>query len=573
MIKLWDLMDSSMHRKGWWLLMLIVCGMGLEVLSLAMIMPALGILIDPAFPQTHPWLASVLHSLGCRDQGQRIVAGNAFFAGAYGIKSICLAYLYWRQNCFVFDFQADLGRRLFHGYLRAPWNFHFQKNSSELIRNVVVETSNLAYLLLQLIQVLAEVLIVTGVVGLLLWVEPWGCVSILGAVFAGSWCFQRFSKVRSIRWGEQRKEQEDRRILHLSQGLGGFKEIRILGEENAFLTNFQTHNLNVSRLNACNGFLQMMPRAVLEFVAVVALTLFLSLMIFQDRNPHDLLLALGVFVAATFRIMPSATRILTAVQNARFYLPVVDVVQQELLDFSRVDAPQSKKQKAFVFHKEISVKNISFAYTRNNQEVLSNVSFRIPFGSSLAIIGENGSGKSTLLDIILGLLEPSAGKVLVDGRDIQQDLAGWQRMIGYIPQTVFLIDDSIEANILFGAKPVNKVALQQSVQLAGLEACTQGNPQGLKAKVGERGSGLSGGLRQRVGFARALYREPLLLVLDEPTSAQDTKSQEAVRQLLLNLKGKKTVILVTHEKLLTKVCEYEFSLKDKKIKKLNGKKN
>jgi len=546
LLKLWALMSPALHRRGWWLLLLTFGGMGMEVFSLALLIPAMGILLDPAFPQNHVWLASVLALLGCQTQSQRMIAGMAIFLAAYGAKSVYLAYLYWRQNRFVFDFQADLGRRLFQGYLSMPWAFHLQRNSSELIRNVVVETSNLAYLLLQAVQVLAEIFILVGVGALLFWAQPWGCLLMISAVGAGSWCFQAYFKSRSLRWGEQRKKEEDARILHLTQGLGGFKEIRISGRQDAFLEKFQIHNQTVAWLNARNGFLQMMPRLALEFLILAGLALFVVMMLLQGGSPRDLFLSLGLFAAATIRIMPSATRILTAVQNGRFYLPVLETVRRELSAFPVSRTEVDRCRTPFLFRKEISVDHISFRYPGKENWVLADVSLRIPFGTSLAITGPNGTGKSTLLDLLLGLLEPQQGKILVDDRDIRDDLVAWQQGIGYVPQAVYLMDDSLEANIAFGEERIDSARMREAVRLVGMENWIEGLPQGLKTRIGERGVGLSGGQRQKVGIARALYRNPSLLVLDEPTSALDKDAESLLHDFVKKTTGIMTVLLVTH---------------------------
>lgn len=564
LVRVWGLLGSGMARKGWLVFIFILGGMAMEVFSLALVFPALGILLNPDFQKTNKWIASLFDQLGVQERGQEATAGLLFLVSAYGLKSLYLSYLFYRQNLFVFDFQADLSRRLFAGYMSMPWTFHLQKKTSELVRNIVIESSNMAYLLLQAVQVLAEVFILLGVIGLLCWLQPIGCMAVLMGVLCGSWFFQCLFKSKAVRWGDRRQKAEDLRISHLMQGLGGGKEIRILGRQNWFLQKFDEHNSTVATLNARSGFIQMMPRVVLEFVVVFGLLLFLAISIRMGEKPESLLIVIGVFAAAAFRLLPSASRILVALHNSSYYLPVLGTVERELNSLNRSLPAIERSFSSLRFQSELAVHDLTYSYSGSKKKVLERISFIVPFGKSIAIVGKNGTGKSTLLDLLLGLLEPSSGFILADGVNIQNNLPAWQSKIGYVPQNVFLTDDTILANIAFGisARQIDLLAVKRAVDLAGLEDHLRMLPEGLNTKVGEKGSRLSGGQRQKIGIARALYSSPSLLVFDEPTSALDKSSEKAFAGVLARLRGCKTIIMVTHEKKLASLCDTIIRLKE-----------
>lgn len=346
--------------------------------------------------------------------------------------------------------------------------------------------------------------------------------------------------------GGAQLSHERLRLQHLQQGFGAVKDVLLLGREDDFLNQHRRHSADSAKLGARQAALQMLPRIWLELLAISGLVM-LALIIIRKGDPLETLLpTLGVFTAAAIRLMPLATRVLGAIQSARYRLPVVDTVYSELHMLDATPAPQRGPR--ILLDDVLMLDQVSFRYPSAEAMALIGVSLSISRGISVGIIGESGSGKSTLVDILLGLLAPISGTVTVDGINIQTHLRSWQAQIGYVPQAIFLTDDTLRRNVAFGLAntQIDEVAVWRAIEAAQLEEFVRSLPLGLDSLVGERGTRLSGGQRQRIGIARALYHNPSVLVLDEATSALDDDTERGVMNAVRALQGDKTIIIVAH---------------------------
>lgn len=559
--KLWYLLTPSQRHAAIVLLGLMLVGMVLETLGIGLVIPALALMAQSdlliKYPQLSPWL----NSLGNPSQEQLVAIGMMVLVGVYIVKALFLGFLAWRQMRFVYEVQADLSQRLFIGYLRQPYTFHLQRNSAQLIRNVVNET-NLFTLsgLVAGMTILTEVLVLFGILALLLTVEPLGAVLVIGIFGLSGWGFNRLTKSHLLRWGEARQFHDGLRIQHLQQGLGGAKEVRLLGRENDFLAQYQPHNAGSARAGQRQATLQLLPRLWLELLAVTGLAVLVWVMIGQGKPLGALLPTLGLFAAAAFRLMPSINRVLGSIQSVRFSLPVINTLHSEICLFDGFHPLQQGQP--LPLNGALTLDQVSFQYPASEAQVLCAISLIIPRGASVGFIGGSGAGKSTLVDIILGLLPPVAGVVKVDGIDIQTNLRGWQDNIGYVPQAIFLTDDTLRSNVAFGlpANQVNETDVWRAIKAAQLEQFVKDLPQGLDTIVGERGIRLSGGQRQRIGIARALYHDPQVLVLDEATSSLDAATEREVMDSVRALRGDKTIIIVAHRLSTVEHCDHLYRL-------------
>lgn len=562
----WQLLAPEHRRAVIVILGLMLVGTALETLGVGLVIPVLALMADSDMVTRHPALLPVLSSLGNPSREWLVVAAMLVLVGVYVIKSLFLGFLAWRQMSFVFGVQAELSQRLFIGYLRQPYTFHLQRNSALLIRNAVHETNVFTHSgLIAAMLFSTEFLMLFSITVLLLVVEPIGAILVVSALGLASWGFHRLTRNHILSWGESRQHHEGLRIQHLQQGLGGAKDVILLGRESDFLSQYQHHNASSIRAGQRQQTLQAFPRLWLELLAVSGLAMLVLVMIWQGKPLSALLPTLGLYAAAAFRLMPSANRVLSAVQNMRYSLPVINNLYSEVQLLGSAKAPESGLP--LPFDNVLTLEDVQFHYPSTKEKALHGVSLSVPRGTSVGFIGGSGAGKSTLVDIILGLLTPVSGTVKVDGIDIQTNLRGWQSQIGYVPQSIFLSDDTLRRNVAFGLAndQIDNAAVRRAVQAAQLEQFVNGLPNGLETLVGERGIRLSGGQRQRIGIARALYHDPPVLVLDEATSSLDTANERGVMNAVRALQGDKTLIIVAHRLSTVEHCERLFRLESGRL--------
>jgi ABC-type multidrug transport system fused ATPase/permease subunit len=564
--KILDLLTPAERRSAVALLGLMFIGILLETLGIGLVIPAIALLTQRDFMSNYPALQPVLQALGNPSQQILVIGGMAVLLGVYLIKTMYLTFYTWRQMRFTFDVQVMLSQRLFTVYLRQPYTFHLQRNSAQLIQNVTSEVDSFSFTaLLPGISLLTETLVLAGFGSLLFTVEPLGTLIVACVLGMASWSFHRFTRGRIARWGKARQHHAGLRIQHLQQGLGGVKDVKLLGRETEFLEQYRLHNTQSARVNQLHQTSQQLPRLWLELLAVSGLAMLVLTMLAQGRAPEAMLPTLGLFAAAAFRLMPSVNRMLAAVHSLRFGLPVIDTLHAEL----KLAAPEPTcRHSSFTpFRAALELKQVTYTYSGATEPALKNISLAIQRGESVGFVGTSGAGKSTLVDILLGLLTPDSGAVRVDGEDIQHALRNWQDQIGYVSQSIFLTDDTLARNVAFGLSnaQIDEAAVWQAIRAAQLEEFVQSLPQGLNTLVGERGVRLSGGQRQRIGISRALYHDPAVLVLDEATSSLDTATEHSVMQAVNALRGSKTVIVVAHRLSTVEHCNRLYRLERGRI--------
>jgi len=564
--KIYQLLTRNQRRSAAVLLGMMLIGMALETFGIGLIIPVLGLLTAQDLAASYPLLEPLLDALGRPTHEQLIMGTMLALAGIYGIKALFLAFLAWRQSRFAYDAQASLSQKLFNGYLRQPWAFHLQRNSAQLIRNATVEVGQFTNnALLPGILLLTESLVLLGIGTLLLVVEPLGALAVVSTLGLAAWGFQRMTRGHILHWGRARQYHEGLRIQHLQQGLGGAKEVKLLGRENDFVAQYSMHNLGSARMARRQNTMKQLPRLWLELLAVTGLAGLVLVMIAQGKPLGALLPTLGVFAAAAFRLMPSANRLLGAIQSLRYGLPVIETLHREIRLLEGTALPERKS--LLPFESALTLKEVCFKYPNTETLALDRVSMAIARGNSVGFIGGSGAGKSTLVDVILGLLAPTSGQVMVDGFDIQTNLRGWQDQIGYVAQSIFFTDDSLRRNVAFGLAEhqIDDEAVARAIRAAQLEDFVNSLPHGVNTVVGERGVRLSGGQRQRIGIARALYHDPKVLVLDEATSSLDTGTEKGVMEAVNALHGNKTILIVAHRLSTLEGCDRLFRMEQGRL--------
>lgn len=564
--KLLQLLTPLERQQMYFLLPLMLISMGLETLGATLVLPAIALMSQPNLIENYPSMRPLIKFLGFSSQAELLISGMLVLVTVYLIKSLFLVFMIWKQNKFIFSVQASLSSRLFTGYLLQPWAFHLQRNSAQLILNTTREVETFTNSALQSLMLLVtEGTVLVGMVSLLFIIEPLGALAVVGIFGFAAYGFQYGFRSRLLCWGQARHYHEGLRIQHLQQGLGGAKDVKLLGRERDFFDQYEKHNLGSSQASQRHKTLTDLPRVWLELLAIIGLAALVLLMLVQGKSLDMLLPTLGVFAAAAFRLMPSVNRGLNAFQSLHYSLPVIDTLHQEVMMLTTV--VRAERDIPLLFGGDITLQHVNYRYQNADKPALNNVTLTIPYGTSVGFIGASGAGKSTLVDIILGLLTPDSGIVKINGADIQSNLRSWQDQIGYVPQSIYLTDDTLRRNIAFGLAEdlIDNEAVLRAMKAAQLEEFIASLPAGLDTLVGERGVRLSGGQRQRIGIARALYHDPAVLVLDEATSSLDTITEKGVMDAVNNLHGSKTLVIVAHRISTVMNCDWLYKMKQGKI--------
>ena len=571
-----SLLDSNQKGKVFILLIFIMIGMLLETLGVGLIIPIFTIITDPNIADKYPEASIFLSKLSplnwffsnkeiYSSQVQLITGAIIVIIFVYLIKVLFILFLIWKQNTFVTKLGIGWSDKLFTGYLKQPYSFHLQRNSAILMRNVnqvLVLAGNLELSLV----LLSEILVVIGIASLLIITEPVGAFVVILTFVSFSYLFQNYSKKHLSIWGEKRHFYEGERIKYLQQGFGAVKDLKLLGREKNFSGEFLKYNNASAFINRNTKVLKSLPRLWLEIMIVTSLSILLFLMLLGGKSINNVIPTLGLFAAASFRLMPSANKILGNIQELRYSRPIINTAYDELNKI-KIKKNTSEESKILEFKKSIDIEQVDHTYEGTSKPTLNKINIKIPCGNLVGFVGESGSGKSTLIDIILGLLNPTNGSIKIDNINIQQNLRGWQNQIGYVPQDIFLTDDTLRKNIAF-AIPEDEISnrlVQEAVKGANLENFVTNLPEGLETMVGERGVRLSGGQRQRIGIARALYNKPNVLVLDEATSSLDMDTEKEIMEGIFKLKKNKTVLIVAHRLSTVSVCDELVKLDKGKI--------
>jgi len=568
--RFWSLLSGQQKKRAIALILLMIVGMLLETLGIGLIVPLIGLLMQDDLPRRHTLIQGLYHQLGEPSQSELVIVALISLITIYGIKNLFLGVLNWKQASFAHDVQSKLSYRLFEIYLTQPYVFHLQRNSAQLIRNVTVEINMLSHTIIAFLLIMTESLVISGIVILLLWVEPIGALVVGCSLGLAGGLFIKLTRSRIVFWGRQRQYHEGMRIQHLQQGIGGVKDVLLLNREHSFLNAYQSHNVANAHVAGMQVGMQHMPRLGLEFLAVVGLVVLVLVMLNGHQGDiANVLPVLGLFAAAAFRLLPSANRMVQSIQTVRFAAPIVNLLHEEL----QLTPVKSNLQipAEVQFNHYIELKNLKFSYPGASVPALTCINLQITKGSKVGFVGASGSGKSTLVDLLMGLLEPEQGEVLVDGENIKHSIHSWQSKIGYVPQTIYLTDDSLRRNVAFGIadEQIDDSAVDRAIKAAQLNTFVSSLPDGLETLVGERGVRLSGGQRQRVGIARALYHDPHILVLDEATSALDS-STEADVMLAVDALQDKTIIIVAHRLSTIANCSQVFSIESGRLIEATG---
>ena len=563
--KFFSILSKSQVRASFYLIFLTVIGMLLETLGIGAILPVLSSLTQSPEVSDNFILDAIRDTFNVQSDKSLILLMLFGLFCVYLLKSLFLLFLTFYQAKYIFGIQEKLSYQFFKGYLSENYEFHLSRNSSDLIRNTLSEVTQFTGAISNTLSIFSESLVLLGITVLLLVVEPLATLIIITAMVLLGSIYLFFTKGKSERWGNERMYHDGKRIQHIQQGISGIKEVKISGREQNFLEIYSTHNSGSANNNRKQSIIVGLPRIFIEFAAITGIVLFIFIYTLGQKEIQQIVPLLGLFGLAAFRIMPSINRIVSSMQSVRFTLPILHSLHEELINIRENPIPSHDESDLFNLSSEIELKNISFSY-RDSKTILEGIDMIIPAGSCVGLIGESGAGKSTLLDLLLGLNKPSSGEILIDGKRLDENLRSWQKGIGYVPQDVFLTDDTLKRNIAFGLEEedIDNEKIASAIKLAKLDTFVEGLPEKENTTVGERGVRISGGQKQRIGIARALYENPSVLVLDEATSSLDSSTEIEVMSSIKELIGTKTIIIVAHR--ISTMADSDFLYKIEKGK-------
>ena len=553
-------------RSRWVLLVTLAIAAGAaELLGALMIFVLLSAITTPTAATQLPFVGGIAQRFPEVPRDEFLLWVATAVAVFYVARAVLLLGQTYVQNRVAHGAGVRLSAKLLSVYVRMPYDLHIQRNSSELIRNAYSSVTQLVtFAFAPLVMIASESVLVLGIVSALVLSSAAGtgiAVAVVAPVFVVLY--------RTMRMGMQRLGDVNQRTSKVSlqvlqETLNNLRDIRILGKELYFERRFFAAREQLSRALYLRGTLIDVPRVLTETLLVAFILLFLVVTIrFGDGDIQQALAILGLFAYAGIRLLPSLSRIVGNLNNLQYAKPAIDDITSELDRLPRDASNQdSEEVRPLDFQEEIQVQDLSFRFDGSDADVLNGINLSIERGASVGIVGPTGAGKSTLIDVIMALLEPTGGAVLVDGSPVHDSPRRWFASLGVVPQSPFLLDDSLRRNVALGVPDdeIDESALNEALAVAQVEEFVRLLPEGLDTVLGERGVRLSGGQQQRVAIARALYRRPAVLVLDEATAALDTVTEANIMSSLLGVGGSRTTIMVAHRLSTVSKCDCIFVL-------------
>ena len=475
--------------------------------------------------------------------------------------------------------RSKIANDLFSYYLKNDYEFHITRNPSGLIRNIASEVDHTVSLIVSSIHFLKELLIATTIFLLLIFVDPLISMLIFITLGVFSSIFFLYTRKGSKFRGQKIQEYWGNQIKTINHGLGSIKENKILNKENFIIETFKNNISVIEKYNFIQGFLVTLPRLFLEVMAILIIVVVSVSFVFTERPFNEILPLLSLITVCAVRMIPSFNSISSTYLNIKHYTPALEIIYREIdnsKNFSKNKLSYLKNENkketisSINFKNILNINNVKYTYPGTKIKILNKISFEIKKKEVVGIVGPSGVGKSTLIDVITGLLKPNEGEVTVDGINIHQNLKSWQKQIGYVPQEIYLLDDTIKANVAFGVKDkdYDQNAFYKALELSQIKDFIMSLPEKEMTKVGDRGIRLSGGQKQRIGIARAIYFSPTVLIFDEPTSALDLENEKKIISDLYKLSSNNSVIIISHKLSILKNCDkiYELS-KDRFVQK------
>lgn len=566
------LFDRKLKLKFVGMVFVVLIGAAAELCGVYVILPVVELATDPAAVQTNRYCRWISNITGITDSKDIMLVLIACIIALYIVKNVYLSWQAYAINSYSKNTRLHFSTKLMEAYMKQPYSYFLNKNTAEILRSVNTDTGNMYTVVTNLLQIISQgltsALLITGLLISSFWMTV--MVTVLLALCALLIILVLQKKMRAL--GKEYQRVGAGIIKTVKQSFEGIKEIKIMNKERFFIENYRTVYKNATRIELIYNLMSYIPKYLIETIAIGGILLYLALIIAGGGDMGALLPQLSLFAVAAFKLLPSVNALYANYGNVMYNKASVDLIYHDIREVQAVTdgALTDKEVEKLRFEKEITVNSLSFAYDNMDQNVLEDISFSIEKGKSVAFIGESGGGKTTLVDNILGILKPQKGSVLVDGVNINEIMQSWHRDIGYIPQTIFIMDDTVRRNVAFGVRneEIDDEKVWEALREAQLESFVKNLEHGLDTEVGEAGTRLSGGQRQRIGIARALYHAPDILVFDEATSALDNETEKEVMAAIDALHGSKTMLMIAHRLTTIENCDHVYSVENRKLKQV-----
>lgn len=548
-----------------------IAGGVLETYSISLILPFMNIMMNPEIEMKKGYHQFICGLLNIDSPKSYMLVWAVFLAFLFLLKNIYLMFEYNLQYKFAYNNMFAMQRCILEKFIHRPYEHFLSINSGEVIRIITVDTSN-AFNLLGVVLSLCSELVVSSMLLIVIFMMSPLITTCIAVVLLILMLFL-YKIIKPILHQEGINQQESNAGMNkwLLQSIQGIKELKVMGREEYFQDKFNKNGEKYVHSLRWVQTLSNLPRFTIEGVCLGTLFIVISLMIFSGVDLNDVIPILTVVAMAALRLLPSVNRISVALNSVAYGEPMLDKVIENLeeIDHSAgdhdVEEGKSIGEGIKSVEKTIKFKGVSYHYPDSDEWILNNVDLSVAKGECIGIVGSSGGGKTTTVDILLGLLHPQSGSILIDDRDISDDMEGWLSLVGYIPQSIFILDGTIRENVAFGVKNIDDGYVWRAIEKASLSEYVKDLPKKLDTEIGERGVRMSGGQRQRIGISRALYHDPEIIILDEATSALDKETENAIMDSIRELKGNKTLIIIAHRTSTLDICDHIYRVEKGKI--------
>ncbi len=567
-MKIFRLFEKSQKINAFILLGLTVLGAIAETFSIGVILPFMYLILNPETIQDYPILQRIYDLSFVGSYTRFVILMCGALALIFVLKSLYMFFLIYIQNRLSFNRQVSISRELFRSYITKPYTFFFDHNSAELQRNInTLVPSAITGVFLAGLTLATEALIIIFIIIFLFVVSSISATIIVFAIGGISLSFYVRLKSSLDRTAKKENKYGTKMVKAVNEGLGSIKEIKILGRTQTFIDDYEKNSSDYAKAKAMMNLLTQTPRLLIEAITVLGIIAIVIVNMLSGKSVETIIPTLAIFGMAAFRVMPSMNRVLSNLTSIRYSAVSLDAFYDDLVEARGTRDKAKSGEKGFKLKNTIALHDLCYRYPGAEHDVLKDVHLVIQRGKSIGIMGPSGAGKTTLIDLLLGLISPTAGEILIDQTPVEDIMDDWRADIGYVPQSIFLIDDTIESNVAFGIpeKERSPEKTWKALEIAQMKEYVKGLPEGLETSVGETGIKLSGGQRQRLGIARAVYHNPEVLIFDEATSSLDTEIEKTISEAIYRIGKTKTVIIIAHRLNTLDTCDEIYEVKGKTL--------